>query len=109
MKSLTADKRTKFEPAILPLSPGAKPSKRAIGCRKTPLHWKEVMDKMLDSLLAADMIKKVPVAEGPGDFLLEAFLVPKPKNPGGPPRFMVDYSALKRCFDRKPLKQTDPF
>ena len=51
MKSLTMDKRTKFEPVILPLSPGAKPAKRVTGCRKTPLHWKGVMDEMLDSLL----------------------------------------------------------
>ena len=85
MKSLTADKRTKFEPAILPLSPGAKPAKRTTGCRKTPLNWKGVMDEMLDSLLAADMIEKVPVAEGPWDFLFQEFLVPKPKDPGGPP------------------------
>ena len=37
-KSLTADKRTKLEPVVLQLSPGAKPARRAIGCRKTPLH-----------------------------------------------------------------------
>ena len=61
------------------------------------------MDEMLDSLLAADMIEKVPVAEGPGDFLFEAFLVPKSKDPGSPPRFVVDYSPLKHCFDRKPF------
>ena len=64
---------------------------------------------MLDSLLVADMIEKVQVTEGPGNFLFEAFLVPKPKDPGGPPRFVVDYSPLKHCFDRKPFKQTDPF
>ena len=108
-KSLTADKRTKFEPAVLPLSPGAKPARRAIGCQKTPLHWKGVMDEMHDSLLGADMIEKVPVAEGPGDFLFEVFLVPKPKDPGGPPRFVVDYSPLEHCFDKKPFKQTNPF
>ena len=50
------------------------------------------------------MIEKVPVLEGPGDFLFEAFLVPKPKDPGGPPRLVVDYSPLKYCFYR-----TDPF
>ena len=64
---------------------------------------------MLDSLLEADMIEKVPVAEGPGYFLFDVFLVPKPKDPGGPPRFVVDYPLLKLCFDRKPFKQTDPF
>ena len=77
-KSLTADKRTKFEPATVPLIERAKPSRRAPGCRKTPLHWKGIMDEMLDSLPEADMIEKVPVSEGPGDFLFEAFLVPKP-------------------------------
>ena len=43
-KSLTAEKRTHFEPATLPLFEGAKPLRRAKGCRKTPLHWKRTMD-----------------------------------------------------------------
>ena len=67
------------------------------------------MDEMLDKLLESDIIEKVPVSEGPGDFLLEAFLVLKPKDPSGPPRLVVDYSPLKHCFNRKPFKQTDPF
>ena len=41
--------------------------------------------------------------------MFEAFLVPKTKDPGGLPSFMVDYSPLKHCFDRKPFKQTDLF
>ena len=56
-KSLTADKRTKFKPATLPLIAGARPSRRPTGCRKTPLHWKGVIGDMLDSLLEANMIK----------------------------------------------------
>ena len=67
------------------------------------------MDEMLDALLESDMIEEVPISEGAEDFLFEAFLVPKPKDPSGPPRLVVDYSPLKHCFDRKPLKQTDPF
>ena len=100
-KSLTAENRTHFEPATLPLIEGAKPSRQAKGCRKTPLHWKRTMDEMIDALLELDMIEKVPVSEGLGDFLFEAFLVPKPKNPTGPPKLVVDYSPLKHCFDRK--------
>ena len=104
---LTADKHTKFKPATLPLIKEAKPSRRARTCRKTPLHGKRTMDKMLDALLGADMIEKV--TEGTGEFLFEAFLVPKPKDSTGPPRLVVDYSPLKHCFDRYPFKQTDPF
>ena len=65
------------------------------------------MDEMIDALLEADMIEKV--TEGTGEFLFEAFLVPKPRDPTGPPRMVVDYSPLKYCFDRHPFKQTDPF
>ena len=39
----------------------------------------------------------------------EAFLVPKPRDPTGPPRLVVDYSPLKHCFNRNPFKQSDPF
>ena len=49
-KLLTADKRTKFKPATLPLIKGAKPARRARTCRKTPLHRKRTMDEMLDTL-----------------------------------------------------------
>ena len=66
------------------------------------------MDEMIDALLYADMIEKADM-EGTGDFLFEAFLVPKPRDPTGPPRLVVDYSPLKHCFDRHPFKQTDPF
>ena len=104
-----AEKRTHFEPATLPLIKGAKPARHAKGCRKTPLHWKRTMDKMLDAVLEPDMIKKVPVSDGTGDFLFEAFLALKPKDPTGPPRLVVDYSPMKHCFDGKPFKQTDPF
>ena len=51
------------------------------------------MDKMLDALIDAEMIEKV--TEGTGDFLFEAFLVPKPRDPTGPPILVVDYSPLK--------------
>ena len=37
-KLLTADKRTKFKPAMLPLIKGAKPTRWAKTCRKIPLH-----------------------------------------------------------------------
>ena len=67
------------------------------------------MDEMIDALMESDMIEKVPLSEGAGDFLFQAFLVPKPKDPTGPPRLVVDYSPLKHCFDRKPFKQPDPF
>ena len=39
------------------------------------------MDDMLDSLLEADMIEKVPVSEGPRDFLFEAFFCSETKRP----------------------------
>ena len=91
----------------MPLIKGAKPARRARTCRKTPLHWKRMMDEMLDALLEADRIEKV--TEGTGEFLFKAFLVPEPRDPTGPPRLVVDYSPLKHCFDRHPFKQTDPF
>ena len=37
------------------------------------------MDEMIDALLKAEMIIKV--TESTGDFLFEAFLVPKPRDP----------------------------
>ena len=46
-KSLTADKRTAFKPATLPLKEGAKPSRRAKTCRRTPIHWKRTLDEMI--------------------------------------------------------------
>ena len=52
------------------------------------------MDDMINALLKSNMIEKVPDLEGAGDFLLKAFLVPKPKDPIGPPRLVVDYSPL---------------
>ena len=67
-------------------------------CRRTPLHWKRTLDEMIDALLKDKMIEQV--REGTGDFLFEAFLVPKPRDPTGPPRLVVDYSPLKHCFDR---------
>ena len=60
-KSLTADKHTRFKPASLPLIKGAKPSRRAKGCRKTPLHWKRTMDEMIDALLRNGENGRVPV------------------------------------------------
>ena len=74
---------------------------------KKTLHWKRTIDKMIDALLKVEMIEKVK--EGTGDFLFEAFLVPKPRDPTGPPQMVVDYSPLKYCFDRNPFKQTDTF
>ena len=41
------------------------------------------MDKMIDALLKVEMIEKVQ--EDTGDFLFKAFLVPKPRDPTGPP------------------------
>ena len=83
-KSLTAEKRKHFKPVTLPLIIGAKPDRPAGACRRTPLHWKRTMDEILDALLESDMIEKVPVLEGAGDFLFEAFLVPRLKDPIGP-------------------------
>ena len=62
---------------------------------------------MIDALLKAEMIEKVQ--EDTGDFLFKAFLVPKPRDPTGPPRMVIYYSPLKYCFNRNPFKQTDPF
>lgn len=84
-----------------PLLPGSPPEVGAAlrnTCRRTPLHWKRTLDEMIDALLKAKMIEQV--REGTGDFLFEAFLVPKPRDPTGPPRLVVDYSPLKHCFDR---------
>ena len=106
-KSLTADKGTAFEPAMLPIIQGAKPIRRAKTCRKTPLHWKRTLDEMIDALMKAEMIEKVH--EHMGDFLFKVFFVPKPRDPTGPPRMVVHYSPLKHCFDRNPFKQSDPF
>ena len=65
------------------------------------------MDEMITSLLKAEMIKQVN--KGTGNFFFEAFLVPKPRDPTGPPKMVVDYSPLMYGFDRSLFKQTDPF
>ena len=75
-KPLIADKRIKFEPTTLPLNKGVKPTRRTKTCQKTPLHWKRTMDKMITALLKSEMIEQVK--EGTGEYLFEAFLVPKP-------------------------------
>ena len=62
---------------------------------------------MLDALIKAEMILKVH--EDTGDFLFEAYLVPKPRDPTGPPHMVVDDSHLRYCFNRNQLKQLDPF
>ena len=80
-KSLTADKQTKFKPATMPIIQGAKPTRRAKTCRKTPLHWKRMLDEMNDALLKVEMNKKVQ--EVPSDFLFKAFWY---QNPGTPRR-----------------------
>ena len=41
------------------------------------------MDEMLDALLDANMIEKAEMKDT-GEFLFEAFLVPKPKDPTSP-------------------------
>ena len=41
------------------------------------------MDETLDTLLWAEMIKEVSLAEGGGKFLFEAFLVPKSRDSTG--------------------------
>ena len=46
-KSFTAEKRTHFESATLPLIIGAKPARRAGGCCKTPFHWRGLWTKYL--------------------------------------------------------------
>ena len=80
---------------------GKTPTRRAVKCRLKQLHWKTVFDQMIDTLLEAEMIVQVHDKAGP--FLSEAFLVPKPKDPTGPPRTVVDYSGLNHCFQRFPF------
>ena len=91
-------KPMKAEPLKIFLTDDAVP-RRCLTVRQTPIHMQEEAEKLVQSLLDANIIKRVSDNE-PTPWVAPGFFVPKPNGKGV--RLVTDYRAINK-FIRRPI------
>ena len=106
-KQLSSKMHTRFAPVEFTLRDDFKPPPRARTCRPVPQHWRGIFDDLLDKLVEQGQIKQIMPSDPAPALLSQLLLVEKPNDPTKP-RIVIDYSALKHLFLRRPMPQRDP-